>query len=189
MKRIIAILALIAGLGFLITGCKGSGQGAAEASSAKGAVASVTADPTVQAEIDQAKLLVKSCFPAAPLDQLHTVHLVFLSSATGKHGPEVVAARAKLFNCLGVPEDKRDDFKNDAITAAEHQKPKIISLHPVAGVTRYLEFTLPGLVFKYKGTAAGTGTSTAQPPVPGTSSGASTSPSPSVQASTSGAAA
>jgi hypothetical protein len=178
MKRIIA--AILGGLltVVVLAGChSGSGQGAAEASSAKGALVSATADPTVQAEIAQARLLVRSCFPTAPLDQARTVHLVFLSSATGKNGPAVVAARDKLFACLGIPQDKRDEFKNQAITAAEHQTPKILSLHPAAGVTRYLEFTLPQLVLKYKGTAAGLGTSTAQPSIPGTTSGASASPS------------
>lgn len=175
MKRIIAILALVAGLGLTLAGCNGSSS--ADSAKAKGAVASATADPTVQAEIDQARLLVKSCFPTAPLDQIHTVHLVFLSSATGKHGPEVVAAREKLFACLGIPQDKRDEFKNQAITAAKHQTPKILSLHPAAGVQRYLEFTLPQLVLKFKGTAAGLGTSTGQPSIPGTSSSPAASPS------------
>jgi hypothetical protein len=173
MKNRIAAAVVTAGL--LLTpalaACNGSGHAAAAASS-------VTADPTVQAEIAQARLLVKSCFPAAPLDQIRTVHLVFLSSASGKHGPEVTAAREKLFSCLGIPAGKRAAFKNDAITAAGHQTPKILSRHPAAGVARYLEFTLPQLVLKYKGTAAGTGTSTAQPSIPGTTSGASASPSP-----------
>jgi hypothetical protein len=169
-----AVIAIIAAV--LVAGCNG-GSG-----SAKSAAASVTADPTVQAEIAQARLLVKSCFPAAPLAQLHTVHLVFLSSATGKNGPAVVKARDTLFTCLGIPQDKRAAFKNEAITAAEHQTPKIISAHPAAGVQRYLEFTLPQLVLKYKGTAAGMGTSTAQPSIPGASI-PSTSASPSAKAS------
>lgn len=175
MKRIITIVTLVAGLGFLLAGCKGSSS--PDASAAKGAVASATADPTVQAEIGQARLLVKSCFPASPLDQLHTVHLVFLSSATGKHGPEVTAARDKLFTCLGIPQDKRDEFKNQAITTAEHQQPKIISTHPAAGIREYLTITLPQLVLRYKGTAAGLGTSTGQPSIPGTSPAATPSPS------------
>lgn len=149
MKRLITILALVAGLGFLLAGCQQE-----DSTKAKGAVASVTADPAVAAELAQARLLVKSCFPAAPLDQARTVHLVFLSSATGKHGPEVVAAREKLFTCLGVPAGKRDAFKNEAITAAEHQTPKILSAHPAAGVREYLTVTLPQLVLKYKGAAA-----------------------------------
>lgn len=167
---IIAVLAL--------AGCHSGSSGAA-----KGAIASATADPAVAAELAQARLLVRSCFPSAPLDQIHTVHLVFLSSATGKHGPEVVAAREKLFACLGIPQDKRDEFKNQAITAAEHQTPKILSLHPAAGVQRYLEFTLPQLVLTFKGTAAGLGTSTGRPSIPGTGSSPAASPSPSASAS------
>lgn len=165
-KTTAAIGAAALGASLLLTACGPSNGGAG---SAKSAAASVTANPTVQAELVQARLLVKSCFPAAPLDQLHTVHLVFLSSATGKNGPEVVVARDKLFNCLGVPRDRQDAFKNEAITAAEHQSPKVISVHPAAGVRQYLLVTLPQLVLKYKGTAAGMGTSTAQPSVPGTS--------------------
>lgn len=167
-----AIGAAVLGAFLLLSGCN---SGSSNTGAAKSAAASVTADPTVAAELAQARLLVKSCFPAAPLDQIHTVHLVFLSSATGKHGPEVVAARSRLFGCLGIPASQRTAFKNAAIIAAEHQQPKILSRHPVAGVRQYLLFTLPQLVLKYKGTAAGVGTSTAQPAIPGTTA----SPSPS----------
>lgn len=177
-----AFTVCIAILAALVAGCNGShsGQGAAEASSAKGAVASVTADPTVAAELDQAKRLVKSCFPAAPLDQARTIHLVFLSSAAGKNGPAVTTAREKLSGCLGIPQGKRGAFENDAIIAAEHQTPKILSAHPAAGVERYLEVTLPQLVLKYKGTAAGV---TGGASIPGTSASPAGSPSPSVKAS------
>lgn len=172
----LAVAAVLAAFLALAAGCTSK---SADASSAKSAAASVTANPTVAAELDQAKLLVKSCMPGTPLAQVHTIHLVLLSSAAGKNGEEVKAARTKLFDCLGIPESKRDAFKNDAITAAEQQHPKILSAHPVAGVRQYLLITLPQLVLKYKGTAAGTGTSTAQPSIPGTT----VSPSPAASAS------
>ena len=151
-RVIIGGLALI--LGIMLAACGGSHSGhsgaaassaAAAASSAK---ASIEANPTTAAELAQAKALVKSCFPAAPLDQIHTVHLVFLSSATGKNGSAVVAARTKLFDCLGIPQQSRTAFKNDALTAAEHAK---LTTH--AGRVTYFEETLPGLVLKYKQTA------------------------------------
>jgi hypothetical protein len=170
-----AIATAVIAAGLVLAGCTSKSSGA---SAAKSAAASVTADPRVHAELDQAKMLVKSCFAGTPLQQAHQIHLVFLSSASGKNGPEVVAARTKLDDCLGIPQAQRTAFKNDAITAAEHQTPKIISVHPAAGVRQYLEFTLPQLVLKYKGTAAGVGTSTAQPPIPGT-----TAPAASVTAS------
>lgn len=170
IAKAVAAAFLAIALALTVAACNSSSK-----SSVKGAAASAAANPTVAAELVQAKALVKACFPAKPTAQIHTVHLVFLSSATGKHGAEVVVAREKLFNCLGVPRDRQDSFKNDAITAAEHQHPKILSLHPLAGVQAYLTITLPQLVLKYKGTAAGVGTSTAQPAIPGTTVPASPS--------------
>jgi hypothetical protein len=150
MKRVITII-LLCLCPLAAAACKSGGSAP---SSARSGIASATANPTASADIAQAKALVARCIPGTPLDQVHTVHLVFFSSAAGKHGPEVVAARDKVFTCLGVAPEKRDAFKNEAITAAEHQTPKIISAHPAAGVRQYLEFTLPQLVLKYKGVSA-----------------------------------
>lgn len=151
MRRLIVTAVLAGGLITDLTACQPSGD---NAGAARSAAASVTADPAVAAELIQARALVKACFPAKPTAQIRTVHLVFLSSAAGKHGPEVVAAREKLLNCLGVPRARQNSFKNDAITAAEQQHPKILSLHPAAGVRAYLTVTLPQLVLKYKGVPA-----------------------------------
>jgi hypothetical protein len=156
------LLALVAGA------CTSKGG---HVSSAKSAAASVTANPTVAAELDQAKLLVKTCFAGTPLQQARQVHLVFLSSAAGKHGPEVVAARDKTFSCLGINDPaKRQAFLNDAITAAGHGH---LTTHD--GRVTYFSVTLPQLVLKHGGTAAGVGTSTAQPSIPGTTANASAS--------------
>lgn len=147
-----------------VAGCSSSGSSGAGA--AKSAAASVTADPQFLA----AKALVKHCFAGTPLQQAHQIHLVFLSSATGKNGPEVVTARAKLAACLGISKSDEQPFINEAITAAEHQTPKIISLHPVAGVKAYLTGTLPTIVIKYSN-APGVGNGTANiPAAPGSGS-------------------
>jgi hypothetical protein len=142
-----------------IAGCSSSGS--SDAGAAKSAAASVTANPQFLA----AKALVKHCFAGTPVQQAHQIHLVFLSSATGKNGPEVVAARAKLAACLGISKADEQPFINEAIAAAEHQTPKIISLHPVAGIKAYLTGTLPKIVIKYSN-APGVGNGTAN--VPGT---------------------
>src|SRR6516225_6847869 len=138
---------------------------------AVGAVSSAAANPTVSAEAVQAKALVKSCFAGTPLQQLHQVHLVFLSSASGKNGAAVTQARDTTFTCLGIPKDKRQAFVNDAITAAEHANPKLTT-H--AGRVNYLEVTLPQLVLKYKGQAGYT-----PPASPGAGTVPGTAPSPS----------
>jgi hypothetical protein len=160
----LAAAAFLAAVLAVLAGCTSHGG---DAGAARSAAASVTADPRVHAELDQAKALVKTCFAGTPLAQIHQVHLVFLSRASGKNGPDVVKARDKTFTCLGIPENKRDEFKNAAITAAEQQKPKILSLHPAAGVRQYLLFTLPKLIATYKGLPAS----------PATSASASASPS------------
>jgi hypothetical protein len=156
MRRTITATAVAVAIAMLaLAGCGGakSSPGAAAASSQ---AASALANPTVSAELAQAKALVKTCFAGTPLQQASQVRLVFLSSATGKNGPAVVAARSKLGACLGIPEQSRTAFENDAITAAETQTPKIISLHPAAGVQEYLTVTLPQLVLKYKQAAGPT---------------------------------
>jgi hypothetical protein len=169
-----AIAALAAAAVIALAGCNPD-----SGSDAKGAVASATANPTVQAELAQGKALIASCFPGTLLQQVHTIHLVFLSSATGKHGPEVVAARDKVFGCLHISDPaKRQAFINAAGEAALHGH---LGTH--AGRVTYFEVTLPKLVLAAGGTAAGMGTSTAQPTIPGTS--VSPSPAPSTTGSAS----
>jgi hypothetical protein len=140
------------------------------ASSAHSAIQSIQANPTTSADIAQAKALVKSCFAGTPLQQAHQVHLVFLSSATGKHGPDVVAARDKLASCLGISKSDEQPFFNDAVTAAEHANPKLTT-HD--GRVQYFEVTLPGLVLKY----SKAGYTPPASPGAGTVPGASPSPS------------
>lgn len=142
-----------------------------------------TVNATEQAELDQGKKLVVSCFPGTLVQQVRTVHLVFLSSATGKNGPQVVSARDKVFGCLGINDPaRRTAFINDAGEAALHAKP---SLARHDGRVQYFTVTLPKIVLKYGGNAGGVGTSTARPSIPGTSaSSAPVSPAPSTKAST-----
>ncbi len=148
MSKVLIALAVVALAVLALAGCKGSSS---NASSARSAVASATANPTTAAELRHAKELVKSCIPASPLDQAQMVHLVFLSSATGKNGPEVVAARTKLGTCLGISKANEKPFFNDALIAAEHG-------HLVRGGhaarVQYFEVALPQLVLKYGGTMA-----------------------------------
>jgi hypothetical protein len=162
-----AIAALAAAAVIALAGCQSG-------SDTKGTVASATANPTVAAELNQGKALVASCFPGTLLQQVRTVHLVFLSSVHGKHADEVTAARDKVFTCLHISDPaQRQAFVNDAGEAALHASPKLTT-H--AGRVQYFEITLPKIVLKDGGTAAGMGTSTAQPSIPG----APVSPSPAV---------
>jgi hypothetical protein len=177
---------LLSGLAVLITAlaaCSGSKSSSANpttlvptgaASSAQSAYNSITANPTYSADIAQAKILVMQCFAGTPLQQIHQIHLVFLSSASGKNGAAVTQARDTTFTCLGVPADQRTAFKNDAITAAEHGK-----VYTKAGAKTYLTATLPQLVLKYKGQAGytppaspGAGTVPGVTPAPSASAGA-----------------
>ena len=142
-------VALLAALALAACGASSHSGAAADRSTAAAAASSIMADPTVSADVSQAKALVASCFTGTPLQQIHLVHLVFLSSATGKHGAEVVAARDKTFGCLGIPPDQRQAFINAALAAAEHGN---LATHD--GRVTYLEGTLPGLVLRYKGLPA-----------------------------------
>jgi hypothetical protein len=170
MRKIPAALAAAAlGAVLLLGGCRSS----SDAGAAQGAVASATANPTVQAELDQGRALVASCFPGTLLQQVRTIHLVFLSSASGKNGPAVTAARDKVLGCLHIADPaRRQAFVSDAGEAALHGH---LGMH--AGRVTYFEVTLPKLVLKYGGTAAGMGTSTAQPSIPGTTAEPSPAPS------------
>lgn len=156
-----------------VAGCTSSSH-SSDAGAAKSAAASVTGNPQFLA----AKTLVKHCFAGTPVEQAHQIHLVFLSSATGKNGPEVVAARAKVAACMGISKADEKPFFNDAVKAAENQKPRLSVLHPGAWLTAFFTTTLPPIVIKYSN-APGVGNGTAK--IPGTS----VSPSPSTTGSTS----
>ena len=133
----------------VLAGCSRSGSGAdatrasAGASQGRAVASSAMADPTTSADIAQAKALVAKCISGTPLEQIHTIHLVFLSSASGKNGAQVTAARVKVFDCLGVPEDQRTNFKNAALGSAEKVRTK-----PQART--WLEATLPQLLLQYQ---------------------------------------
>lgn len=128
-----------------------------------------TLNTTEQAELQQGQLLVKSCFTGTLLQQAHTVHLVFLSSATGPNGPAVVAERNKVFGCLHINDPaKRQAFINQAGEDALHGH-----LGTAAGRNTYFTVTLPKDVLAAGGTASGSGTSTAQPSIPGVTSSSS----------------
>jgi hypothetical protein len=133
----LALAALLA-----TAGCGGShgGTPSGNASSAQARISSA-ASAIPSADIAQAKALVAKCITGTPVQQVHTVHLVFLSSATGKNGPAVVAARTQVFGCLGVPENQRTNFENDALKAAEHAR---LTTHD--GRMTYFGTTLPALL-------------------------------------------
>jgi hypothetical protein len=172
-RRRAGLLLAAAAAAIALAGCGSSSHSSAEAAG-KGAVASATANP----QFIKAKALVKHCFAGTPLQQAHQIHLVLLSSATGKNGPEVVAARAKTADCMGISKSDEKPFFNEAITAAEHQKPRLHPLHPVAWLTAYFGNTLPPIVIKYSN-APGVGNGTAN--IPATSA---TPVSPSTSGST-----
>ena len=145
LARAVAFAVLAAVLS-LTAAC--TSKSSANAGSAESAAASVTANPQFLA----AKALVVHCFAGTPVQQARQIHLVFLSSKTGKNGPAVVAARAKLGTCLGISKADEQPFFNDAVTAAEHQKPRLHVLHPVAWITAFFGKTLPPVVIRYSNT-------------------------------------
>jgi hypothetical protein len=150
MRKFLAIAALTGALIVSLAACNSSSGDKAKA---QGAAASVTADPQFLA----AKALVVHCFAGTPVQQASQIHLVFLSSSTGKNGPAVIAARAKLSGCFGISKSDEQPFFNDAVKAAEHQKPRLHVLHPVAWLTAFFGQTLPPVVIKYSN-APGLGT-------------------------------
>jgi hypothetical protein len=161
--RTAGAVALIA-LSLALAACQSSSKGSAE-SAGKSAAASVTANP----QFIQAKALVKHCFAGTPTQQYQQVKLVFLSSKTGKNGDKVVAARAKLSSCMGISRSDEQPFFNEAVTAAEHQKPRIVSLHPVAGIKAFFTGTLPPIVIKYSNAPGMGGTMSPSPSTTGAS--------------------
>lgn len=159
-KTPMAIAATAAAASLTLAGCH-SGSNSADAGAAQSAAASVTANP----QFIQAKALVVHCFAGTPLQQARQIRLVFLSSATGKNGPQVVAARTKLGTCLGISKSDEKPFFNDAVKAAEHQRPRLHVTHPVAWLRAYFGATLPPVVIRYSN-APGVGNGTAS--IPGT---------------------
>lgn len=139
IRRAAAIILLLL-LPLAAAACSSAGKAKTE-----GAAASVSANPQFQA----AKALVVHCFAGTPVQQAQQVHLIFLSKADGKNGPQVVAARAKLGTCLGVSKADEKPFFNDAVKAAEQQKPRLHVLHPVAWIKAFFGSTLPPVVIRY----------------------------------------
>jgi len=139
--------------------------GCSSSSHAGSAASSIAADPTAAAALAKAKADVKKCITGTPLTQAHTVKVLFLTSSAGKDGDEVKATRTRVFTCLGVPEAQRENFTNEAITAAEHAH---LIAHPVTNGKTYLLVTLPNLVDKYQHIPSGVGTG--QPSIPGVTS-------------------
>lgn len=150
-SRFAALLAVLLVFSFALASCTSRSH---DASAAKSAGAVVTANPQVQ----QARALVEHCFAGTPVQQARQIHLVFLSSKTGKNGPAVIAARQKLMSCLGISKADEKPFFNDAVTAAEHGH---LTTH--AGRVTYAGTTLPQLVIKYS-SAPGAGNGTANIP-------------------------
>lgn len=147
----LGLAGLIISAPLLLTACGGSSSHSAGA--AHSAIASATADPQVQHDLAQAKASIKLCITGTPLQQIHTVRVLLLESSAGKHAAEVTATRARVFDCLGVPADKRTAFKNDSLTAAEQQVPRVWS--GKAGIEQYLLVTWPGVLAKYQQAASG----------------------------------
>jgi hypothetical protein len=140
--KTLARLVAAAVLAAVLAAC---GPHASDAQAGRSAAASVTANP----QFVQAKALVRHCFAGTPVQQARQIHLVFLSSSTGKNGPAVIAARMKLGTCLGISKADEQPFINDAVTAAEHGH--LLRSH--ANRVAYFEATLPQLVLKYSNAA------------------------------------
>jgi hypothetical protein len=157
---IAAALATVLIAAVFLGGC--SSRGGADA--AKGAVASATANPTIAADINQAKALITKCAThgRTPLQQIHLVHVLFFESSHGKHAAEVTSTRADVFGCMGVPEARQASFKNDSITAAEKQRPRVIT---IAGIKKYALQTWPAILARYQ-QPGGTATPTAKASAP-----------------------
>jgi len=162
LARTVAFAVLAVVLSLAAAACTSKDGNSADVQAGKSAAASVTANP----QFIQAKALVKHCFAGTPVQQARQIHLVFLSRKDGKNGPDVIKARAKLGTCLGISKADEQPFFNDAVTAAEHQKPRLHVLHPVAWITAFFGRTLPPVVIKYSN-APGIGAGTAS--IPGTS--------------------
>ena len=110
---------------------------------------SAAANPTTSANLShdkgQAKALIAKCIPGTPVQQLRTVHLLLFTSEHGPSGQQVTATRSKVFSCMGVPADQRANFKNAALTDAEHAH-----LNTTQGSATYFEVTLPALLQQYQ---------------------------------------
>lgn len=162
-RKTLAAAAIVALVAVPAAGCSSS-------SHAGSAASSIADDPTAAAALAKAKADVKKCITGTPLTQAHTLKILFLTSSTGKNGEEVKATRSRVFTCMGVPEAQRENFTNEAITAAEHAR---LIAHPIANGKTYLLVTLPNLVEKYQHIPSGVGTG--QPTIPGVTTPASPS--------------
>lgn len=150
-KNTAAVLGALAIAGVIVTGCGKNSPAASGpvtftpvASAPVARASSVMADPIASADVTQAKKLVAKCIPGTPVQQLHTLHLLF-ASKTGKNAQAGEQTRARIFGCLGIPADQRANFENDALTRAEHGH-----LTTTAGRKTYFEVTLPQLVATYQ---------------------------------------
>lgn len=161
-RRWARLCAVVLGAFLLIAGCT-SRSHSADAQAGHSAAAAVTANPQAQ----QARALVQHCFAGTPVQQAQQVRLVFLTGKTGKHGPEVIAARSKVAGCLGISKSDEQPFFNDAVTAAEHGH---LLRGGHAARVAYFGTTLPKLVIKYSN-APGVGNGTAS--IPGTTTSGS----------------
>ena len=158
LARLAAAAVIAVALALVAAACGSSKS--SDASAARSAGASVTANP----QFIQAKALVKHCFAGTPVQQYRQIKLVFLSSKTGTNGPEVVKARAATAGCMGISRSDEQPFFNDAVKAAEAQRPRLHPLHPAAWLTAYFGQTLPPVVIKYSNAPGlGKGTTTPSP--------------------------
>jgi hypothetical protein len=177
-RRIAAVI-LAAIFSLAIAACSSSGKGS-DAQAGKSAAASVTANP----QFIKAKALVKHCFAGTPVQQAQQVHLVFLSSKTGKHGPAVVAARAKVLGCMGISKADEQPFINEAVTASRYGK--VLLTHN--GRVTYFGTDLPKIVLKYSNAASVSPSAGTTPNSPGaTTAPASATPAPATSTAGAGA--
>lgn len=125
-----------------------------------------TLNATEQAELQQGQKLLASCFPKSITQQIKTVHLVFLSSAHGKNGAAVEAARNSLLHCLNIDDPaKRQAFIDKAGQDALHGH---LTTHD--GRHTYFTVTLPRDILAAGGHAGGVSGPTGN--IPGVTSSA-----------------
>lgn len=93
---------------------------------------------TASAEKQKAEQYVATCVP-----QNNTLAQIQLAKQLGTDP----ASRTKLAQCLGIPQDQRQNFEADALSAAEH-----IKWSDKDQRSQYFEVTLPNLALKYRST-------------------------------------
>lgn len=144
-KTLTATAVALAAAAIVVAGCGKTTSAAGTSNPAPAAAASsVMANPTASADLNQAKALVAKCIPGTPLQQVHTVHLL-VASKTGPDAQAGEQTRTKVYDCMGVPADQRDNFTNAALTDAEHGH-----LGTAAGRHTYFGVTLPQLLATYQ---------------------------------------